>query len=68
MFVKSVKSNKGIITVGKFGIYRIDVDEENKIVTYYTAGGNIFIAKLKKILDYGEGIVCNSRKFHKNLY
>ena len=68
MFVKKVKTNKGIIEVGKFGISRIDIDEEKKEVIYYTAGGNIFNAKLKNVLDYGNGVVANSRNYHKNLY
>lgn len=68
MFVKKVKTNKGIIEVGKFGISRIDIDEEKKEVTYYTAGGNIFNAKLKKVLDYSNCVVANSRNYHKNLY
>lgn len=41
MFVRKIKSNKGIIEVGKYGIDRIDVHEDN-IATCYTAGGNIF--------------------------
>lgn len=38
MFVKKVRTEKGIIKRGKYGIDRIDVDEENHLVTYYTAG------------------------------
>lgn len=68
MFVKKVRTDKGIIERGKYGIDRIDVDEENHLVTYYTAGGNIYTAKLKKILNKGEGCVVNSRNYHKNLY
>lgn len=50
MFVRKVKTNKGILEVGKYGIDRIDVNEATKSVTYYTAGGNVFSAKLKKII------------------
>lgn len=65
MFVKKIKSNKGIKEVGKFGISRIDVNDD--IATIYTAGGNLFIVKCKEILDDSK-VVTNSRNFHKNLY
>lgn len=66
MFVRKIKSNKGIIEVGKFGIDRIDVQEDGT-ATYYTAGGNIFTCKCKKILN-ADKVVSNSRNHHKNLY
>ena len=67
MFVRKIKSNKGIVEVGRFGIDRIDADEENGRATCYTAGGNIFTVKLKKILN-DDKVVSNSRNHHKNLY
>lgn len=66
MFVRKIKSNKGIIEVGKYGIDRIDVHEDN-IATCYTAGGNIFNVKVKKILN-NDKVVSNSRNHHKNIY
>ncbi len=66
MFVCKIKSNKGIIEVGKYGIDRIDVHEDNT-ATYYTAGGNIFTVKVKEVLN-SDKIVSNSRNHHKNLY
>jgi hypothetical protein len=65
MFVRKIKSNKGIIEVGKFGVDRIDVNGD--AATYYTAGGNIFTVKCKKILN-DDKVVSNSRNHHKNLY
>lgn len=53
--------------VGKFGIDRIDVDTDTMTANIYTAGGNVFERKVKKILDDGK-VVCNSRNHHKNLY
>lgn len=67
MFVRKIKSNKGIKEVGKFGISRIDVSEDRTSATLYTAGGNIFTVKCKKILDASK-VVTNSRNYHKNLY
>ena len=67
MFVRKIKSNKGIIEVGRFGVDRIDVDEQKQTATYYTAGGNIVTVKLKKILN-DDKVVSNSRNHHKNLY
>lgn len=67
MFVRKIKSNRGIIEVGKYGIDRIDADVENNMATYYTAGGNIYTVKLKKILN-DDKVVGNSRNHHKNLY
>lgn len=67
MFVRKIRSNKGIIEVGKFGVDRIDVDTVTKKATYYTAGGNIFTVKLKAILN-DDKVVSNSRNHHKNLY
>lgn len=67
MFVRKIKSNRGILEVGKFGIDRIDVNEEKDIATCYTAGGNIFTVKLKRILN-ADKVVSNSRNHHKNLY
>lgn len=66
MFVRKIKSNKGIIEVGKYGVDRIDVHDD-KTATYYTAGGNVFTVKVKDVLN-GDGIVSNSRNHHKNLY
>ena len=66
MFVRKIKSNKGIIEVGKYGISRIDVHEDNT-ATYYTAGGNVFRVKVKEILN-DDKVVSNSRNCHKNLY
>lgn len=65
MFVRKIKSNKGIIQVGKFGIDRIDVN--GKQADCYTAGGNIFSVKCKRILD-DDKVVSNSKNHHKNLY
>lgn len=65
MFVRKIKGNKGIIQVGKFGVDRIDVDGD--LANCYTAGGNIFTVKCKKILDDNK-IVSNSRNHRKNLY
>lgn len=48
MFVRKIKSNKGIIEVGRYGVDRIDVHDDGS-ATYYTAGGNIFTVKVKKI-------------------
>lgn len=42
MFVRKIKSNKGIIEIGKFGIDKIDVDMTTFKADVYTAGGNIF--------------------------
>lgn len=67
MFVKKIRSDKGIKEVGKFGISRIDVSEDGATATLYTAGGNIFTVKCKKILDDSK-TVTNSRNYHKNLY
>lgn len=67
MFVRKIKSNKGIVEVGRFGIDRIDVNEEQSKATCYTAGGNIFTVKLKKILN-DDKVVSNSKNHHKNLY
>lgn len=47
MFVRKIKSNKGLIEVGKYGADRIDVHDDGT-VTYYTSGGNIFTVKVKK--------------------
>lgn len=66
MFVRRIKSNKGIIEIGKFGIDKIDINDNN-IATIYTAGGNIFTVRCKEILD-DDKVVCNSRNHHKNLY
>lgn len=44
MFVRKIKSNKGIMEVGKYGVERMDVHDDGT-ATYYTAGGNIFIPK-----------------------
>ena len=49
MFVRKIKSNKGIIEVGRYGVDRIDVHDDGS-ATYYTAGGNIFTVKVKKFL------------------
>ena len=65
MFVRKIKSNKGIIEVGKFGVDRIDVNDSEAII--YTAGGNIFTVKCKKVL-IDDKVVSNSRNHHKNLY
>ena len=67
MFVRKIKSNKGIIEVGKFGIDRIYVDEKQEKADCYTAGGNIFTVRVKKILN-DDKVVSNSRNHHKNLY
>ena len=66
MFVRKIKSNKGIIEVGRYGVDRIDVHDDGS-ATYYTAGGNIFTVKVKKILN-DDGIISNSKNHHKNLY
>ena len=44
MFVRKIRSNKGIIEVGKYGVERIDVHDDGA-ATYYIVGGNIFITK-----------------------
>lgn len=67
MFVRKIRSNRGIIEVGKYGIERIDVNEESKKANVYTAGGNIFEVKVKKVLNEDK-VVTNSRNHHKNLY
>lgn len=67
MFVKKIKSNKGIKQVGKYGVYRIDVSEDGETANIYTAGGNIFTVKCKEILD-ATPVACNSKNYHKNLY
>lgn len=51
--------------MGKFGIDRIDVDGDK--ATIYTAGGNIFSVKCKRIIN-DDKVVANSRNHHKNLY
>lgn len=66
MFVRKIKSNKGIIEVGRYGVDRINVHDDGS-ATYYTAGGNIFTVKVKKILN-DDGIISNSKNHHKNLY
>lgn len=67
MFVKKIKSNKGIKEVGKYGIQKIDVDQETSIATLYSFGGNIFTVKCREILDDSK-TVSNSRNAYKNLY
>lgn len=67
MFVRKVKSNKGIVKVGKYGVDRIMINEDGKTGTYYTAGGNVFSIKIKEILNKDK-IVSNSKNYHKNLY
>lgn len=67
MFVRKIKSNKGIIEIGKFGIDKINVNMETMKADIYTAGGNIFEVYCKKILN-DDKIVCNSKNHHKNLY
>lgn len=66
MFVRKIKTNRGIIEVGKYGIARIDVGD-NGVATCYTAGGNVFDAKVKQVLN-ADKVVTNSRNHHKNLY
>ncbi len=66
MFVRKIKSDKGIIEVGKYGISRIDIHGDDT-ATCYTAGGDMFIVKVKKILN-DDKVVSNSRNYHKNLY
>ncbi len=63
MFVRKIKSNKGIIEVGKCGVDRIDAHDDG-IATYYTAGENIFTVKVKEVLN-SDGTVSNSRNHHK---
>ena len=65
IFVRKIKTRKGIIEVGKHGIDRIDINDN--IATIYTAGGNIFTVKYSEIL-INDKVVANSRKYHKNLY
>ena len=67
MFVRKIKSNKGIIEIGKFGIDKIDVDMTTFKADVYTAGGNIFQVHCKKILN-ADKVVCNSRHYRKNLF
>lgn len=67
MFVRKIKSNRGIVEVGKFGIDRIDVNPDTMSGMIYTAGGNIFPCMVKEILNQ-EKVVTNSRNHHKNLY
>ena len=66
MFVRKIKSNKGIVEVGKFGVDRIDIVDE-QYANVYTAGGNIFRVKCKAILN-DDKIVTTSKNHHKNLY
>ena len=67
MFVRKIKSNKGIIQIGRFGIDKIDVNLETMMADIYTAGGNIFQIKCKQILN-DDKVVVNSKNHHKNLY
>ena len=67
MFVRKIKSNKGIIQIGKLGIDKIDLNLETMYADIYTAGGNIFQVKCKQILDNNK-VVVNSKNHHKNLY
>ena len=67
MFVRKIKSNKGIIEVGKFGIERIFVNDDNT-ADVYTAGGNIFKVKCKKILNNDNKVVSNCKSHRKNLF
>lgn len=62
MFVRKIKSNKGIKEVGRFGIDRIDVTGD--IATLYTAGGNIFTVRCLEILN-ADKVVSNSHNHHK---
>lgn len=64
-FVRKIKSNKGIIEVGKFGIDRIDIIGDTADI--YTAGGNVYTVKCKKVIDEDK-VVSNSKNFHKNLF
>ena len=66
MFVRKIKSNQGIVGVGKYGVDRIDVQEDGR-ADCYTAGGNIFTVKVKEILN-DDKVVSNSKNHHKNLY
>ncbi len=66
MFVRKIRCNKGMTEVGRYGISRIYVHEDN-MASCYTAGGNIFTVKVKKILN-DDKVVSNSRNYHKNLY
>ena len=66
MFVRKIRSKKGIIEVGRRGIDRIDVHEDG-MATCYTAGGNLFRVKVKKILN-DDKVVSNSRKYYKNIF
>ena len=65
IFVRKIKTRKGIMEVGKHGIDRIDVNDN--IATIYTAGGNIFTVKCNKIL-VNDKVVANSRNYRRNLY
>ena len=69
MWAKKVLTNKGIKEVGRRGISKIFVNEEEKEVQVYTAGGNIFCFKLKRILEDNKGYVASGRKnFNKQAY
>ena len=52
IFVRKIKSNKGIIEVGKYGVDRMDV-RDDKTAAYYTAGGNIFHVPMRQICIMG---------------
>ena len=64
-FVRKIKSNKGIKEVGKYGVERIDVI--GNMANIYTAGGNIYTVKCKKVID-DDKVVTNSRKYHKSIF
>ena len=65
MYVRKIKSNKGIREIAKKGIQYIDVVDNKTNV--YTAGGNIFVVNVKQILQEDK-FVSNSKNYHKNLY
>lgn len=67
MFARKIKSNKGIIQIGKFGIDKIDLNLETMHADIYTASGNIFQVKCKQI-SHDNKVVVNSKNHHKNLY
>ena len=65
MLVSSIKSNKGILTVGERGVARIDVHDDGP-ATWYSAGGNIRTVKCKKVIDDRNPAV-NSRWYGMSL-
>ena len=63
MWAKSIRTREGIFTVGKRGTAHIFVNEDAMTADIYTAGGNIFTVRVKRILENAGGYCANSRKY-----